>query len=151
MILRQKARDQFYFWYVNSNTTELFVQKNWLWPFVMQYLDFSGWMMKLSKRQDGYFNQQVVLFRLQYETHSLQMHPKSPCRSVVSPTPNLLEQLYALRLLVAPCRYFTSPLYHISYVAVPHLIRSRIHPCCPASPPPWSSSAVFTADLVCHP
>ena len=27
MILRQKARDQFYSWYVNSNMTEFVVQK----------------------------------------------------------------------------------------------------------------------------
>ena len=104
----------------------------------------------------------MVLFRLQYETHSLQMHPKSPCRSIVAPTPKLLERLYALRLVVIPCQYLPSPSpffqpispsssSHISFFAVPHLLHRLIHPCCPASPPLCSSAAVFTADLVCHP
>ena len=93
--------------------------------------------------------------------HSLQMHPKSPCRSVVAPTPKLLERRYALMLVVVPCWYFPSPLpsfqpilqspsSHISSVSVPHLLIRRIHPCCPASPSPWSSTAVFTAELVYH-
>ena len=111
--------------------------------------------MTLSKRQYGYLNQRVILFRLQYEIHSLQMHPKSPCRSVVAHTPTL-------RLVVIICQYFPSrslyfqpilpsSLSHISSVAVPHLLRRRIHICCPASLPPCSSAAVFAADLVCHP
>ena len=118
--------------------------------------------MTLLKRQDGYLNRQVILFRLQYEIHSLQMHPKSPCRSDIALTPKLLERQYALRLVVVPCRYSTSPsplfqpisLYppsHISYVAVPHLLRRRIHPCFPKSPPLCSYASVFTAELVCHP
>ena len=127
----------------------------------MRYLAFPGWMMTLSNRQDGYLNQRVILFRLQYETHSLQMHPKSLCRSVVAPTSKLPEQRYALRLVVVPCWYFPSPLQffqpispspssHISSVSVPHLLHRRIHPCCPVSPPLCLSAAVFTADLVCH-
>ena len=40
--------------------------------------------------KNGYLNQQLILFRLQYETHSLQMHTKSPCRSVFASTPKLL-------------------------------------------------------------
>ena len=119
-------------------------------------------MMTLSKRQDGYLDQQVILFILQYETHSLQMHPKLPFRSVIAPTPKLLERRYALILVVIPCQYLTSPspffqpilpstLSHISSVAVPHLLRSRNNPCCPASMTSCSSADVFTADLVCHP
>ena len=118
--------------------------------------------MTLSKHQDGYLNQQVILFRLQYETHSLQMHPKYPCRSVVVPMPKLSELRYALRLVVIPRQYLSSPspffqpilpylLYHISSVAVPCLLRRHIYPCFPASPPPYSSAAVFSANLVCHP
>ena len=118
--------------------------------------------MTLPKGKDGYLNQQVILFRLQYETHSLQIHPESPCRSVVTLTPKFLDQQYALRLVVVTYQYlpsplpffqpiFPSPLSHISSVAVTHLFRRRIYPCCPASPPPCLSSNVFTADLVCHP
>ena len=118
--------------------------------------------MTLSKRQDGYLNQWVILFILKYETHSLQMHPESPCRSVVAPTPKLLEVQYTLRLVVVPCRYFPSPSpffqpispslpFYISYVADLHLLFCRIHTCCPTSPPLCSSSAVFTAELVFHP
>ena len=162
MILRQKSRDKFYSWYWNSNMTEVVAQKSWLSHFIMLYLAFPGWMMTLSKRQDGYLNQQVILFRLQYETNSLQINPKSPCRSVVSLTPKLLEQQYVLGLVIIPCWYLTSmsPFFqtispslssHISYVAVPHLLRHRIHTCCTASPPPWSSTDVFTADIVCRP
>ena len=109
MILRQKARDKFYSWYWNSNMTEVVEQKNWLSNFVMRYLAFTGWMMTLLKRQYGYLNQQVILFRFQYETHSLQMHPESPCRSVVAPTPKLSNRRYTLRLVVVTCRYFPSP------------------------------------------
>ena len=90
------------------------------------------------------------------------MNPESPCRSVVSPMPKLLEVQYALRLLVVPCIYLPSPLpffqsispsssSQISSVSVLHLLRRHIHPCCPASPPPCSPAAVFTSDLVCHP
>ena len=90
------------------------------------------------------------------------MHPESPCRSVVAPTPKLLERQYALRLVVITCRYLPSPSpffqpispspsSHISSVAVLHLLRRRIHPCCPSYPTPCSSTAFFTADLVCHP
>ena len=79
----------------------------------------------------------------------------------LSATPIILEQLYDLRLVVVPCQYFPnplpffqpispSPLYYISSVAVPHLVHRRIHTCCPVSPPPFSSAAVFTADLVYH-
>ena len=118
--------------------------------------------MKLSKRQDGYLNQQVILFRLQYETHRLQMHPNLPCRSVITLTLKSLEWRYASRLVVVPCRFFPSlsPFFqpispslssHISYVAVPHLLRRRINTCCPAYTPPCLSAAVFTADLACHP
>ena len=118
-------------------------------------------MMTLSKRQDGYLNQQVILFRLQYETHSLQIHTEFLCRSVVSITPKLSDLRYALRLVVFTCQYFpslllsfqpilSSPSSHISSVAVLHLLRRRINPCCTASPPPFSSADFFTADLVCH-
>ena len=88
--------------------TVLFVPNNWLSHFVMRYLAFSGWMMTLLKRQDEYLNQRVILFRLQYETRSLQMHPELPCRSVVAPMPKLSEQRYALRLVVVPCWYLPS-------------------------------------------
>ena len=65
-------------------------------------------------------------------------------------------------LSVVPCRYLPSPslflqpispslLSHISSDAVPHILRRRIHPCCPASLPQCSFAAVFTSDLVCHP
>ena len=128
----------------------------------MRYLDFPGWMMILSKRKDEYLNQPVILFRLQYEIHSLQIHPKLPCRSVVAPTPKLSERRYALRLVVVPCQYFPSPppffqtispypLSHISSISVPHIIRRHIHICCSASPPPCSSAAIFAADLFFHP
>ena len=90
------------------------------------------------------------------------MHPKSPCRFVVTPTPKLSEQQYALRLVVIPCQYFSSMLpffqpispslsSHISSVAVPHILRRRINTCRPASPPPCLSTAVFTDDLLFHP
>ena len=89
------------------------------------------------------------------------MHPKSSCRSVVAPMPNLSERRYVIRLVVVPCQYLPSPFpffqpispslsSHISSVAVPHILHVRIHPCCPAYPPPCSSAAVFAADLVCH-
>ena len=128
----------------------------------MRYLAFPGWMMTLSKREDEYLNPWVILFRLQHEIHSLQMHPKSPCRSVVATTPKLSERRYALRLVVFSCQYFPSPSpsfqpilpslsYHISSVAVPRILLRRIHICCPASPPLWSSAAVFDADLVYYP
>ena len=117
--------------------------------------------MTSSKRQNGYLNQRVIIFRLQYETYSLQMHPESPFRSVVAPTPNLSEQQYALRLIVVPYQYFpslspsfqpisSSPSSHISYVDVLHVFRRRIHPYCTASPPPCPSASVFAADLVFH-
>ena len=119
-------------------------------------------MTEFLKRQHGYLNLWVILFRLQYETHTLQMHPKLLCRSIVAPTPKLLERRYTLSLVVVPCQYFLSPspsfqlispspLSHISSISVPHLLRHHIHPCCPESPPPCSSSAVFTSELVCHP
>ena len=93
--------------------------------------------------------------------HSLQMHPKSPCRFVVAPMLKLSEQQYTLRLVVVPCQYFPSlsPSFqtispssssHISSVSVPHLLHRCIHPCCPASTPQCSSAAVFTVDLVYH-
>ena len=117
--------------------------------------------MTLSKHQNGYFNQRVILFRLQYETHSLQMNPKLPCRSVFTPTSKPLERRYALRLVVVSCQYFPSPLpsfppispyplSHISSVAVLHILRRRIHPCCPAYPPSCLTAVVFAADIVCH-
>ena len=119
-------------------------------------------MMTLSKRQYGYLNQREILFRLQYETHSLQMHPELPCSSVVAPAPKLSEWKYALRLVVIPCQYLTSllqflqpispsPSSHISSVAVLHLLHRRIHTCCPAYPPPSSSADVFTTDCFCYP
>ena len=118
--------------------------------------------MTLLKRQDGYLNQRVILFRLKYETHSLRIHPKPLCRYVVALTTKLSERRYALRLAVVLCQYFPStsplfqpispsPLYHISSVAVPHLLHRRINPYFPASLPPCSSAAVFTADLIYHP
>ena len=90
------------------------------------------------------------------------MHPKSPCIFVVAPISKLLEIRYALRLVVFPCQYLPSTsssfqlilpstLYHISYVSILHLLCRRIHLCCLTSPPPCSSSAVFTAEFVCHP
>ena len=121
MILRQKSRNQFYSWYWNPNMNAVVAQKNWLSPFVMSYLAFPGWTMTLSKRQYEYLNQQVILFRLKYEIHSLQMHPKSPCRSVVSPTPKLSDQRYALRLVVVTCRYF--PVRHCYSNPFRHLRR----------------------------
>ena len=98
----------------------------------MRYLAFPWWMMKLSKCQDGYFNQHVIIFGLKYDTHSLPMHPESPCRSAITLIPKLLVQRYALRLVFVPCWYFTcplpflqpilpTPLSHISSVAVPHI------------------------------
>ena len=128
----------------------------------MRFLAFPGWMMTLSKLQDGYLNQRIILFRLQYETHSLQMHPQSSCRSAVALRPKLSEQQYTLRLVVSPCQYFPSPSpffqpispslsSYISSIAVPHLLWCRIHPCCPAYLPLWSSAAIFTADLFWHP
>ena len=75
--------------------------------------------MALLKRQYRYLNQQVNLFSLQYETYSLQMHPKSPCTSAVAPRPKLSERRYALRLVIFPCQYFpvrrrsSNPLHHI--------------------------------------
>ena len=128
----------------------------------MRYLAFPGWMMTLSKRQDEYLNPRVILFRLQYEIHSLQMHPKSPCISIVNPTPKLSERWYALRLVIFPFQYFPSPSpffqpispslsYHMFSVAVPHILRRRVHICCPASPPLCLSAAVFTVDLVYYP
>ena len=128
----------------------------------MRYLAFPGPTITVSKLQDGYWNQRVILFRLQYETHSLQMHPKFPCRSVVFPTSKLLERRYALRLVVVSCQYLPSllpffqpispsPSSQISYVSVHHLLCRRIHPCCPGYLLPCSSAAVFTADLICHP
>ena len=162
MILRQKACNQFYSWYWNSNMTAVVAQKSWPSLFVMQYLAFPGWMMISLNRQDGYLNQQIILFRLQYERYSLKMHPESPFRSIVTPTPNLSEQRYTLRLVVVPCQYFPSPSpffqpilpspsSHISSVSVPHLLRRRIHTYCPASPQLCSFSSVFTAELVYHP
>ena len=90
------------------------------------------------------------------------MNPKFPCRSVVTLTPKLSEQQYALRLVVVPCQYLpsTSPFFqpispypssHISYIAVLYLLRRRRNTCCPASPPPCFYASIFTADLVCHP
>ena len=128
----------------------------------MRNLACPGWMMTLSKRQDGYLNHQVILFRLQYKTHSLQMYPESLWKSVVAPTPNLSERKYALRLVVVPSQYFSSPFpffqpilpslsSHISYIAVQFLLCWRINPFCPTSPPLCSSAAVFAAELVCHP
>ena len=142
--------------------TTFVAPKLWLSPFGMRYFSLPGWMMTLSKRQDGYLNQQVNLFRLQYETHSLQMHLKLPCMSVVAPTPNLLDQQYSLRLVAVPCQCSPSPLplfqlispspsSNIYSVAVPHILCRRIHLYCPTYLPPCSSAAVFTADLVCYP
>ena len=90
------------------------------------------------------------------------MNSKSPCISVIYLTPKLSEQRYALRLVVFTCWYFPStslsfqpifpsPLSHISSVAVLNLLRCCINPCCLASLPPFSSAAVFTAELVYYP
>ena len=119
-------------------------------------------MKRKNYLQYGYLNHKVNFFRLLYETHSLQMHPKLPCRYAVTLTSKLSERRYTLRLLVVPYRYLLSllPFFqpispstssHISSVAVPHLLRRRINPCCPASPPPRFSAAVFTPDLFHHP
>ena len=118
--------------------------------------------MTLSKGQDEYLNQQVNLFRLQYETHSLKMHLELPCGSVVALTHKVSEGLYALRLIVFPRQYFPipSPFFqpispssssHISSVAVLHLFSRCIKTCCLEYPPPCLSATVFAADLVCHP
>ena len=118
--------------------------------------------MTSLKRQYGYLNQQVILFRLKYETHSIQIHPKFLCRSVVALMPKLSEQQYALRLVVVPCQHLPnpsiffqpvspSPSSHISYVAVLHLLHHSINSCCPAYLPPYLSAAVFTSDLFYHP
>ena len=90
------------------------------------------------------------------------MHPKSHCRSVVAHMSNVSEKLYNLRLVVVPCQYFPSsspsfqpispsPSSHISSVAVPHILCRCIHLCFTSSKPTFSSAAVFTPDLVCHP
>ena len=80
----------------------------------------------------------------------------------LSAIPIIPEQRYALRLVVFPCWCMPSMLpsfqpispslsSHISSIAVvPHLLRHHIHPYCPASAPPWSSTDVFTTDLVFH-
>ena len=99
----------------------------------MRYLAFPGWETTSSKRQDGYLNQQVILFGLKYETHSLQAHPKLPCRSVVAPTPNLLEWQYDLRLDSCSLSMFSQSVAVLTtffaFSVVPHLF------CCrPASP-----------------
>ena len=135
IILRQKARNQFYSWYWNSNTTAivalkigshllLYINKQnnrhttpqqthsaFIIPrpkdilschkigtekirvcneqlghqvvkicqyslysyYSMRYLALPGWTMTSLKHQNGYLNQRVLLFRLQYETRSLQM------------------------------------------------------------------------------
>ena len=89
------------------------------------------------------------------------MHPKSPFRSIVSPRTKLLDQKYALRLVVVPSQYFPSPSLffqpiptslssHISSIAIPHLLHRRIHTCCPKSTPPCLSYVVFTTDIVYH-
>ena len=141
--------------------TSVVAPKSWLSPFVMQYLAFPGRMMTLSKSQDGYLNKWVILFILQYETHSLQIHPESPFRSVVAPTPKSSEQRYALRLVVVPCRYLPdpSPFFqpilqypssHISSVVILHLLLRHMHPYHTASLPPCSSVAVLVAECFCH-
>ena len=116
--------------------------------------------MTLSKRRDGYLNQRVILFRLKYGTHSLQMHPELPRRSVFILTTKLSEKRYALRLVVIPSKYFTipSPFFqpilpslssHIYSVAVPHLLHRRIHSCLPHlrhhARTPLSSLLIFYA------
>ena len=140
--------------------TEGVAQKRWLSPFVMRYLAFPGWMIKLSKRQDGFLNKRVILFRLQYETHSLQMHPESPCRSVVALMPKLLKRWYALRLVVVPSQYLPSPSLffqpifpslssHIYFVAVPRILRRVSIPVFPHlqhhAHPPLSSPLTLSA------
>ena len=60
-------------------------------------------------------------------------HPESPCKSVVAPTPKLLERQYDLWLIVVPYWYLPSPspsfqpispylLSHIPFVSVPHIL-----------------------------
>ena len=87
--------------------------------------------------------------------------PQISSTPTLSAIPITTERQYALRLVVVPCLYFPSPLpsfqpispsrlSHISSVDVLHLLRRCIHPCCPAFPPPCSSTAVFTAELICY-
>ena len=105
--------------------------------------------MTLSKRQKGYLNQHVILFSFQYETHSLQMHFKSPCRSVVAPMPKLSELSYTLKLVVVPCRYLPipspsfQPIFAISIV--PHLFCCR--PTYPLPPYPYLLSHISATVL----
>ena len=120
-------------------------------------LTFCYAVFGLSRVNDG-----IYIFRLQYETHSLQMHPKFQYRSVVAPMSKLSEQRYALGLVVVPCRYLPSPSpsfqpispspsRNISSIVVLHLLRRHIRPYCTASPPPFLFAAVLTSDLFCHP
>ena len=72
-------------------------------------------------------------------TSELVCHPHYPGATI-------RHQVGSCPLLIFDC-----PSSHISSVAFPHLLCRRIHTFCPASPPPCSSDAVFTADLFCHP
>ena len=141
--------------------TAFFAPKIWFWPFVLRYLAFPGWMITSPKRQNGYLNQRIILFRLQYETHSLQMYPKSPCSYVITLTPKSSERRYALRLVVVPCQYLPSllpsfqpilpsVLSHISYVAarissaalsIP-VVLNLLHRACPLLSSPLTLYAI---------
>ena len=119
--------------------TTVLVPKSWISSFVMRYLAFSGWMMTSLKRQDGYLNQRVILSRLKYETHSIQMHSKSPCRSVVAPALKLLERRYAPSPL-SSASVFTADLF--------------CHPYYPESPPRlncYPPASLLRSSLHCLP
>ena len=103
----------------------------------------------------------VVSIRVISYLHHCDRPPLSSL-TTLSALPIIPERQYALMLVVVSCQYFTSllpssqpispsPSSHISSVDVPHLIHRRIHPCCPASLPVFSSATVFTDELVCHP
>ena len=125
-----------------------------IWPFQGEWWHYRSVKM-------GTWISRWFLFRLHYGTHSLQMYPKWPCRYVFTLTLKLSERQYALRLVGVPCQHLSStlpffqptspsPSSNISSVAFLYILRHRIHPCCPASPPPCLSAAVFTANLVQH-
>ena len=115
--------------------TAVVAQKSCLSPFVMRSLDFTGLMMTLSNPQDEYLNQQVILFRLQYEIHILQMYPKSWCRSVITPTPKLSKQTIRPQVsstsLSILSQSVTAISIHLAISVVPHIFC-----CCPTSPLP---------------
>ena len=58
-------------------------------------------------------------------------HSEYPCRSLVSPTPKLLEQRYSHRLVVITCQYFLRPppSFHpiLTSILRPKLVESDSH------------------------